>query len=66
MPERNDKRKIHIRMSEDHLSTPFKNGMFGVEVTVEGGDMTENELMVAVCTRGKSQQRVPRREWMTP
>ena len=46
-------------MLEDNLATPFKTAMFGVEVTVERLDMTDDEQIVAVCARGKSKQRVP-------
>lgn len=44
---------------EEHLATPFKTEMLGVEVTVERLDMTDDEQIVAVCARGKSRQRVP-------
>ena len=46
-------------MFEDNLATPFKAAILGVEVTVERLDMTDDDQIVAVCTRGKSQQRVP-------
>jgi hypothetical protein len=46
-------------MLEDNLATPFKTEMLGVEVTVERIDMTDDEQIVAVCSRGKSRQRVP-------
>jgi hypothetical protein len=44
---------------EEHLATPFKTEMLGVEVTVERLDMTDDEQIVAVCARGKSRQCVP-------
>jgi hypothetical protein len=46
-------------MLEDNLATPFKTAILGVEVTVERLDMTDDEQIVAVCTRGKTRQRVP-------
>lgn len=46
-------------MLEEHLATPFKTEMLGVEVTVERVDITDDEQIVAVCARGKSRQRVP-------
>jgi hypothetical protein len=46
-------------MLEDNLKMPFKTEMLGVEVTVERLDMTDDEQIVAVCSRGKSRQRVP-------
>src|SRR5438876_4985679 len=44
---------------EERLKLPFKTEMLGVEVTVERLDMTDDEQIVAVCSRGKSQQPVP-------
>ena len=46
-------------MLEDNLVVPFETEILGVEVTVERVDMTDDEQIVAVCTRGKSRQRVP-------
>jgi len=44
---------------EDRLKLPFKTEVLGMEVTVERLDMTDDEQIVAVCSRGKSQQLVP-------
>ena len=46
-------------MLEERLRSPFKTEMLGVGVTVERLDMTDDEQIVAVCSRGKSQQPVP-------
>ncbi len=46
-------------MLEDNLAVPFRTEMLGVEATVQRIDMTDDEQIVAVCTRGKSCQRVP-------
>jgi hypothetical protein len=46
-------------MLEDNLAVPFQTEMLGVEVTVERVDMADDEQIVAVCSRGKSRQRVP-------
>ncbi len=46
-------------MFEERLKLPFKTEVLGVEVTVERLDMTDDEQIVAVCSRGKSQQPVP-------
>ncbi len=43
-------------MFEERLKLPFKTEVLGVEVTVERLDMTDEEQIVAVCSRGKSQQ----------
>ena len=46
-------------MLEDNLATPFTAEMLGVVVTVEGIAMTDDDQIVAICTRGKKRQRVP-------
>ena len=46
-------------MLEDNLAVPFETGMLGVKVTVEGIEITDDELVVAVCSRGKKRQRIP-------
>jgi hypothetical protein len=46
-------------MLQDNLATPFTTEMLGVEVTVERIALTDDEQIAAVCSRGKSQQRVP-------
>ena len=44
---------------EERLKLPFKTEVPGVEVTVKRLDMTDDEQIVAICSRGKSQQPVP-------
>ena len=46
-------------MLEDRLKLPFKTEVLGMEVTVERIDMTDDEQIVAVCSRGNSQQSIP-------
>ncbi len=46
-------------MLEDNLEVPFKTEMFGVEVTVERIYLTDDEQIVAICSRGKARHRVP-------
>jgi hypothetical protein len=46
-------------MIEDNLAMPFRTEMLGVEVTVERIDMIDDAQIVAICSRGKSWQRVP-------
>jgi hypothetical protein len=45
-------------MLEDNLVVPFDTEILGVEVTVERIVLTEYSQIVAVCTRGKSRQRI--------
>jgi hypothetical protein len=46
-------------MIEEHLAVPFQTVVLGVDVTVAGVDLTDDEQIVAVCVRGKSKQRIP-------
>ncbi len=43
---------------EERLKLAFKTEVLGVEVIVERLDMTDDQQIVAVYSRGKSQQRV--------
>jgi hypothetical protein len=38
---------------------PFVTQMLGVLVTVEAVDLTEDERIVVICSRGEHRQRVP-------
>ena len=44
---------------EERLKLPFKTEVLGVEVTVERLHMTDDEQIVAVCSRGKRKQPLP-------
>jgi len=46
-------------MLEERLEVPFKTEVLGVEVTVQEVDLSDDDQIVAVCTRGKSHQRIP-------
>lgn len=48
-------------MLEDNLATPFQTMVLGVDVTVTGLDLTDDEQITAVCRRGRSTQRI--RSW---
>ena len=48
-----------LTLLEERLKFPFQTEVLGMEVTVEGLDMTDDEQIVAVCSRGKSKQPVP-------
>src|SRR5258708_7036711 len=43
---------------EERLKLPFKAEVLGMDVIVERLDMTDDDQIVAVCSRGKSQQPV--------
>ena len=45
-------------MLEEHLALPFQTTVLGVDVTVESVDLNEANDIVAVCRRGRSQQRI--------
>lgn len=44
---------------DEHLAVPFQTAVLGVDVTVAGIDLTDDEQIVAVCKRGPSTQRIP-------
>ena len=44
---------------EEQIKVPFKTEMLGMTVTVEELELTDDEQIVTVCSRGKSRQRVP-------
>lgn len=46
-------------MLEEKLAGPFKTEMLGVEVTVARVDITDDDHIVADCTRGKARQPIP-------
>jgi hypothetical protein len=43
-------------MIEDNLDLPFQTDVLGVRVTVERIDLTDEEEIVAICTRGQTRQ----------
>jgi hypothetical protein len=45
-------------MLEENLVVPFQTVILGVEVNVEQVELTGANHLVAVCTRGKSRQRI--------
>ena len=46
-------------MLEEHLVTPFQTKVLEVDVTVAKVDLTGDDTIVAVCTRGRARQRIP-------
>jgi hypothetical protein len=46
-------------MLEENLAVPFTTTLLGMEVTVERIGMNDADEIVAVCRRGRKQQRVP-------
>jgi hypothetical protein len=44
---------------DERLDMPFQTVVLGVEATVTGIDLTDDEQIVAVCARGRSRQRIP-------
>ena len=49
---------FHTMLSEN-LEMPFKTQVLGVEVQVEKLDLTDDNQIAVICTRGKSSQRIP-------
>jgi hypothetical protein len=46
-------------MLDDNLAVPFHTVVIGVDVTVAGIDLTDDEQIMAICRRGRSTQRIP-------
>jgi hypothetical protein len=46
-------------MLDDNLAVPFHTVVLGVDVTVVGIDLTDDEQITALCTRGRPTQRIP-------
>ncbi len=46
-------------MLDEHLAVPFPATVLEVDVTVTGIDLTDGDQIVAICARGRSQQRIP-------
>jgi hypothetical protein len=46
-------------MIEDHLQLPFATEVLGMPVSVLAVDITEDDVMVAVCQRGGQKQKLP-------
>src|SRR5262249_39836346 len=45
-------------MIEEPLEVPFQTEVLGVDVTVTGIDMDDDDHIVAICTRGRWRQRI--------
>ncbi len=46
-------------MLEENLDLPFSTRVLGVDVVVEGIDLTGSEEIVAICKRGRLRQSIP-------
>jgi hypothetical protein len=51
---------------EERLKLPFQTKVLGADVMVERVDLTDDEQIVAVCSRGKSRQSVPLLDLLLP
>jgi len=43
-------------MMEENLAVPFKTTLLGVEITVDGIDLTDEEDIVTICRNGRNRQ----------
>jgi hypothetical protein len=46
-------------MIEENLAVPFTTQVLGVPVTVTRVDLTDDERIIVVCSRGRHRQRLP-------
>lgn len=53
-------------MLENDLRLPFETQILGVMASVESIDITEDDQLVAVCRKGKTQQRISLSELPLP
>ena len=44
---------------EENLAVPFVTQALGMSVTVESVDLTDDERIVVVCSRGRDRRRLP-------
>jgi len=44
---------------QDNLAVPFQTSVLGVDVTVRGIVLSDDDQIVAVCTRGRDRQTLP-------
>jgi hypothetical protein len=45
-------------MFEEYLAVPFDTEILGIRVTVERIDLTDDQQIVAICSRGRLRQRI--------
>jgi hypothetical protein len=55
-----------LYMLEEHVVFPLSVKMLGVDVAVEGVELTDYGVIVAICTRGQARQAVPLVELSLP
>lgn len=46
-------------MLDEHLAMPFQTCVWGVDVTVTGIDVADDDQILAVCAGGRGRQRIP-------
>jgi hypothetical protein len=53
-----EQRTGFVTMIDEHLAVPFETEILGVRVSVERIDLTDDEQIVAICSRGRLRQRI--------
>lgn len=53
-----EQRTGFFTMIGEHLVVPFQTEILGVRVTVERIDLTDDDRLVAICSRGRLRQRI--------
>jgi hypothetical protein len=46
-------------MIDEHLEVPFETEVLGVDVTIMGIDLGDDDQIVAICARERWRQRIP-------
>lgn len=53
-----EQRTGFLTVIQEYLAMPFQTEIFGVRVTVERIDLTDDAQLVAICSRGRLRQRI--------
>ncbi len=44
---------------DEHLAVPFQTFVLGIDVTVTGIELSDDDQIVAICARGRKRQQIP-------
>jgi hypothetical protein len=44
---------------DEHLAVPFQTCVLGIDITVTGIELSDDDQIVAICARGRKRQQIP-------
>jgi hypothetical protein len=53
-----EQRTGFLTMIDEHLAVPFETEILGIRVTIKRIGLTNDEQIVAICSRGRLRQRI--------